>query len=303
MKRFILFSCIALIGTTWQSCTTARINKVKKRLDVIQEFKANEDNRLVNLSAHSNANLASNSIDSNTNALLLKRVNKYQYRFDSVAQEIRRIDTLMKSRKAFRKAYKKSILPSLAKMDSLYQNNKGRLSIYLMLDDVLNTNSMQLFDLAAFFGSGKYNIPVEQEVAAIQSFGPILDSLQKFSNKYKDIKRTATIVILGYADGQGINTDSELCDTLIAKIGNPMAGKSEMNLKLSELRALELIRLLTQIFIEKKSTFATPDQLNINYVGQGKGEKLPMNSIHDYREDDERRRIVMCYWSVLPDID
>ncbi|HNP54105.1 MAG TPA: hypothetical protein PKK69_05795, partial [Ferruginibacter sp.] len=299
----IIIACFGVTGWILPSCTSSRINKVKKRLEQIQGLKANEDSRLVNLSDHSNANLAMNSIDSNTNALLLKRVNKYQYRFDSIGKEIRRIDTLTQNKRAFRKAYKKSILPSLARMDSLYQNNQGRLSIYLMLDDVLNTNSMQLFDLAAFFGSGKYTIPVEQEEAAIQSFGPILDSLQKFSNKYKNINRTATIVILGYADGQGINTDSELCDTLVAKIGNPQAGKSEMNKKLSELRALELIRLLTQIFIDKKSSFEAPEKVKIDYVGQGKGEQLPMNSIHDYREDDERRRIVMCYWSVLPEVD
>lgn len=78
------------------------------------------------------------------------------------------------------------------------------------------------------------------------------------------------------------------------------AVKEELNKKLSELRALELISQMTRLFIQKTSS--SPAKLKVEYIGQGKGEEYPIPSIKDYRENDERRRIVLCYWSVLPDI-
>jgi len=41
--------------------------------------------------------------------------------------------------------------------------------------------------------------------------------------------------------------------------------------------------------------------LRIAYLAVGQGEEYPLPYITDYRDDDERRRIVLCYWSVLPE--
>jgi len=40
---------------------------------------------------------------------------------------------------------------------------------------------------------------------------------------------------------------------------------------------------------------------NFNYYAEGKGEELPKGKITDYKVNDERRRVVLIYWTVLPE--
>ncbi len=94
------------------------------------------------------------------------------------------------------------------RLDSLKQNNvqfADRLKIYLMIEDGLNIADFELFDLAAFFGPGIFIIPDEKTELAHTFFSPIVDSLKLFSNKYAEIPRTATLLILGFADGTGFS--------------------------------------------------------------------------------------------------
>ncbi|MBK7307969.1 MAG: hypothetical protein IPI88_13645 [Chitinophagaceae bacterium] len=74
-----------------------------------------------------------------------------------------------------------------------------------------------------------------------------------------------------------------------------------MNQKISELRAKELIKQMTGLYFKKATGFTEVEKLKIEYIGQGKGEAYPVSGIKDYAVDDERRRIVLCYWVVLPD--
>jgi hypothetical protein len=176
------------------------------------------------------------------------------------------------------------------------------MKVYLMLEDGVNTANYTLFDLAAFFGPGVYSIPAGQEQLAAQSFMPLVDSLISFCNRYDSTSRTATLVILGFADGQNIGAGTALHDTLSSMLATPDAAKEVLNKQLSELRALELIKQLTAMFKQKVPAIKNIDQLNVEYIGQGKGEEYPIPTIKDYKEDDERRRIVLCYWAVLPNI-
>ena len=125
--------------------------------------------------------------------------------------------------------------------------------------------------------------------------------MMKFSNQYKDIPKTGTLVILGFADGMGFSTDAGLLDTLNAAIGKTDPSKEELNIKLSEFRAIELVEQLKKIFSDKASSFDDFHNLSIKYIPQGKGEAYPLPYIKDYTNDDPRRRIVLCYWIVLPD--
>lgn len=170
-----------------------------------------------------------------------------------------------------------------------------------MIQEGLNIADYHLFDLAAFFGPGKYIIPDDKTDLALASFAPIIDSVVVFSNKYNTIPKTATLVILGFADGAGFATEGPLYDTLTALIGKTVLSKEELNQKLSELRAQELIKQLTKVFLQKAPLFKDIDKTKIEYIGQGKGETYPLPTIKNYEVDDARRRIVLCYWSVLPD--
>ena len=105
---------------------------------------------------------------------------------------------------------------------------------------------------------------------------------------------------MGYADGLGVTEGTDLYYTLLDELRKPKAEKEELNSKLSELRAKELIKQMTVLYLKKAHDFKNVDKLKIEYLGQGKGEALPIKSIKDYSDDDARRRIVLCYWVVLP---
>lgn len=206
----------------------------------------------------------------------------------------------MEDNRAFRKGYKSIVLPVL---DSLKKDNAGaddRLTIYMMIEDGLSVADYHLFDLAAFFGPGKHIIPDDKIEFAQSSFAPIVDSLIIFSHKYSSKPRTASLLILGFADGTGFS-EGPLYDTLKTLIGKADVTKEELNQKLSELRAQELIKHLTEIYKKKKQDFPGSKEMRVEYIGQGKGESYPLPTIKDYMVDDSRRRIVLCYWVVLPD--
>ena len=51
------------------------------------------------------------------------------------------------------------------------------------------------------------------------------------------------------------------------------------------------------------SKFANLQQLTVGYVSYGRGEALPFKNITNYTDDDERRRVVVFYWAVLPEVE
>lgn len=167
----------------------------------------------------------------------------------------------------------------------------------MMMEDGLNTATYTLFDLAAFFGPGKYAIPPDKVELAANSFSPLVDSVLSFYNKYKNFSQKATLVILGFADGAGFDTHSALYAELAGLIGRTEVAKVYLNKKLSELRAETLITQLQSQFMKKLGD----NNSKVEYLGQGKGEQYPLKSVTDYRLDDERRRIELCYWAILPE--
>jgi hypothetical protein len=294
---------LLLIFAALSSCIgTKKIQQVSEKLNSLQSLQSIEKDKITNISTGGDSKLADGKIDSNINARLQQRLSVIKQQQDSIDKKITNIQSLVFNKKAFRNAYKNVVGPQLAELDSFYKSYEERMKIYLMLDDGLNTANYVLFDLAAFFGPGLYQVPSGQEQMAAQSFLPLVDSLVRFSNKYQQQPRTATLVILGYADGQNINSESALHDTLTSMIGVVDPGKEALNKKLSELRAVELIKQLKNLLKQKIAEIKNIDQFKVEYIGQGKGEEYPIPTIKDYKEDDERRRIVLCYWAVLPDL-
>jgi hypothetical protein len=290
------------VAVVFCSCVSNRkLSSAKAKLD---NLKGQHQAELAQMQAINNTAadmLNQGKIDDNIQGIIAKRITSLQAVTDSVQKQIDLLDSLMKDKKTSRQKYKKIILPALDSLQNAGNAYAGRLAVYMMVQEGLNIADFKLFDLAAFFGSGKYTIPEDKVDLAAQSFLPIIDSLILFSNKYSKVPRTATLVILGFADGAGFDPASELYATLIAGLGKAEATKQELNQKLSELRARELIKQLTAAFFKKADSFRDYDKMRIEYIGQGKGEKYPLPYIKDYREDDERRRIVLCYWVVLPD--
>jgi hypothetical protein len=290
-----------LVCTIIYSCgSQKKIAVTQDALDLIKQGQEKETTKLADISGSSVAKVSEGKIDSNINNRITAVLKKYQDAADSAKQNASAIDSLLADKKKFRKNYKSLVLPLLDSLQEINAKYTDRLSVYLMVEEGLNIANYNLFDLAAFFGPGIYNIPEDKTDLALSSFAPIVDSLMIFSNKYSDRSRTASLVILGFADGAGFSSEGPLFDTLTSIIGRRDVAKEELNQKLSELRALELSRQLTKIFLQKAPAFKNFDNLKVEYIPQGKGEAYPLPSIKDYMVEDARRRIVLCYWVVLP---
>lgn len=297
----ILIGVLLICGAAGTSCVgTKKMEAARQRLNKIKKEQIVEVKQIKKISSANVTRLHESKIDSIINSRIDFRVGRINVQMDSVSGEITMLDSLMTRKKDFRRAYKKVIIPKLASLDSFRQENAKRMQMYLMLEDGLNTANYTLFNLAAFFGPGKYAIPEGQEEATARSFAPLIDSVVKFSEKYKNFPQTATLVILGFADGTGFDPKSSLYVELARLIGRPEVSKQELNKKLSELRAETLIRQLKSQLIKKMGGLEGTSNFKIEFIGLGKGEYYPFQSITDYREDDERRRIVLCYWVILP---
>ena len=75
---------------------------------------------------------------------------------------------------------------------------------------------------------------------------------------------------------------------------------ADLNRELSRLRAEAMSAALHQLYEQRKSRFLNPALLEAVDIKIGMGEAFPNPRITDYQTDDERRRIVLFYWSVLP---
>lgn len=301
MKRLSMLAAAGFLLTLTACIGNKKIGAAKEKLNGIQAQLQTESGQLKDIGSQANVKLEANKIDSNILQRIGKRLTVATRSLDSAQSQANMVGDLLKDKKTARKNFKKIILPYLDSLQKQSDQYAERLGLYMMIKDGLNVADFKLFDLAAFFGPGKYIIPDDKVDIAAKSFSPVVDSLMLFSNKYSQYPRTATLIILGFADGTGYTPGSPLYDTLTTELGQANASKEELNLKISELRAKELIKQLTNLYLKQASGFKEIDKLHIEYLGQGKGEQLPIQSIKDYRVDDERRRIVLCYWVVLPD--
>lgn len=289
-------------GVLISSCVgNKKIAAVKNKLKGIEEQMQKENAEIKNISTQADAKLLANKIDSNILNRIDKRLAKSTTRLDEAQLLANQLNEILKDKKSTRKNYKSIVLPLLDSLQKQSNRYAQRLALYVMIKDGLNVADFKQFDLAAFFGPGKYLIPEDKVDIAALSFSPVVDSLILFSNKYNQYPRTATLIILGFADGTGINPGGELYYTLLDELRKPQAEKEELNQKISELRAKELIKQMTGLYFKKARGFTEAEKLKIEYIGQGKGEAYPVSGIKDYAVDDERRRIVLCYWVVLPD--
>ena len=198
------------------------------------------------ISAQADTKLQANKIDSNILQRIDNRLAKSSAQLDAAQAQVNQLNEILKDKKSTQKKYKSIVLPlldSLQKQSDLYAN---RLALYLMIKDGLNVADFKQFDLAAFFGPGKYLIPEDKVDLAAVSFSPVIDSLMLFSNKYSEHLRTATLIILGFADGTGIKTGGELYYTLLDELRKPQAEKEELNQKISVMISTYLSKDQTQ---------------------------------------------------------
>jgi len=244
--------------------------------------------------------LNSGNVDASVSVKIDSRLQSYQRRMDSISKEIKVLEQKLNSPKEFTKEFK-FIKTKIILIDSVVNKNaSAREYIFRMIDDGLSKSKKNLFNLAAFFGPGGYIIPENKYDMANKYFSPVIDSLVKFSNDYSSLYRTASIIVNGYADATTIGSGSKLYKVLTAYLNNPTPQKDELNSALSALRAEEISKLLNKILKERFPDFKSIDKIVFETVEAGQGEKLPDPAITNYTANDERRRVVIIFWNILP---
>jgi outer membrane protein OmpA-like peptidoglycan-associated protein len=296
----VRFLIAFIVVFSFASCRTAKKAQFAAILQSASEQQKKEAEKIDQLDKKTDAKIVEGNIDDSIAYFIDQRLVKYQRRVDSINNAINNLKAKLDDPKSFRKEFK-LIQAQIYLIDSFTKNAQPREYVFYMIDDGLDKTKRTLFEMAAFFGPGGYIIPEEKYTLAKQYFSPVIDSLMKFSNTYSGINRIATIVLNGYADATGIAEGSDLYNLLLGRLNKTSATKEELNAALSELRAENLRLFLNRLVAERSTEFVNYQTLTIENIRRGMGEKLPDPSIKDYSVNDERRRIVLCYWSVLPE--
>jgi hypothetical protein len=242
---------------------------------------------------------AAEKIDSTADANITAKINGYKSKLDSFSIAMAFIDSTIKSGKLFRKN-KAAIKLQLKTVDNYTGDARLRLQRFAMIDEGLNIAQQYLFNLGAYFGGGKYEIPADKLEQAQQTFAPILDSIASFYNRYAGVERFATVTVLGFADGTGFNKEGQTYKTLIVLLKDSTATKEMINQKVSALRAKNMADVMELILSKKIADYENIKKLDFLFFEIGKGEEYPSKKITDYTVNDERRRVVLLFWNILP---
>ena len=73
-----------------------------------------------------------------------------------------------------------------------------------------------------------------------------------------------------------------------------------MNQQLSEWRAVNIGNLMEYSLEKKIPNYTNIKAIEFLFVEKGKGEDFPSKKVADYKTDDERRRVVLLFWNILP---
>ncbi len=246
--------------------------------------------------------LNAGKIDETISGGLAARLKTYKQRMDSISDEIGMLSKKLESPEDFRKD-RPVIKAKIAVIDSVVnQNAHLREYSFSMIEEGLLKSKKTQYSLAAFFGPGGYSIPQNKYQLARKYFSPIIDSLIEFSNKYSTVERLSSIIVHGYADATSIPPGSGLHTQLTKYLEKPDATKEELNKGLSALRAEEISKFLTKVIRDRATEFSAIRTIIFEFIEFGQGEKLPDPEITDYKINDARRRIVILFWSVLPNL-
>ncbi|WP_346236349.1 hypothetical protein ABDK00_015895 [Niabella insulamsoli] len=244
------------------------------------------------------------SVDSSIHNKFEDVLNALKKNLEEAGKSVKAVEFFLEKRSNFNKSkYNEALKSHLQQLDSFKLSEARRDRIYELLSEAVKAKSFEKYGLGAFFDPGVYEISPSASKLVARSFAPAIDSMAALSNRFADVKRGVQLVIVGYADASPIGRGTALYAKLknYLKLENP--GKEKLNMALSDLRAASLLSNLENIMKTYASKFANYDQLTIGSVSYGRGEAVPFKNITDYSDNDERRRVVVFYWAILPDLE
>ena len=191
---------------------------------------------------------------------------------------------------------------AVAYLNKVKQAYSKELNNIIFLDDLFKASTFNRLNTAAFFGPGEYQLTDSATEQAARVMQQIVKGAFDFSVKYKDRKLRAMFIVLGYADEQEIGEGSELYKDLVTGMSTKTPDRKQLNTELSNRRASAIKSVLRNKY---RSVFPSTENylFSSSFIATGKGEMLPPGNFKDLQPIDERRRVVLLYWSILPDLN
>lgn len=213
-----------------------------------------------------------------------------------VGKEIK--DNLTAEKSEIQKARDKKPIARLLDFELIKRVNSSFTTLE-MLQKVYNIETFKTFESAKFYKSGQYIIPPEYESNILSDLNPLIDKIIQTFEKDEKKEIKIVIAISGYSDAQSISTNSSLYKQLADSINHNNPSQEELNLKLSELRAQSLAKLIDKAVKNRKNESQNKVLLTYDIRFYGRGTQLP-DKIVSPLIDDPRRRVVKVMWDINP---
>jgi hypothetical protein len=282
LKFYVIFFCIASLFT---ACVS------QKKIDQISVLKKENAALKVQL----------DGAVTNNKVLLEEKLKQKIIDSLSSSQATVYLDSIEKATgRAFDEVEKAALKDRLALSKNLNVTVKRNYENVKILGEILNQNTYIRYKAGAIFIQGQYTINDENWKAAFNTFVPIIDSIIGFATRHPSKKFNASIAILGFSDPTAIASDGPLYDDLLKRVGKATATSAELNIVLSQLRAEAVAKVFDDISILKFCKSGLFSNIALTIYPIGRGEELPDPSLQNAPIDDERRRAVIAYWSLLP---
>lgn len=186
-------------------------------------------------------------------------------------------------------------------LNSVKESYRKELENILFFDELFDASTFSRLSTAAFFAPGQYMLSDTTYQKAKTIMDQLIGDALQFSSKYPSKKLHAMFVVTGFADEESIAPGSELYQSLSTSLNVAAPSRKLLNRELSSRRAAAIKDIMAkEYYLLGKDN--KNKHLAANFLGLGKGEELP-DRVTDYKPVDERRRVVLLYWSMLPELD
>jgi hypothetical protein len=289
MKRNLTVVAFVLLALT--SCVSNRkANSLQRQIDQQKSEQTALLQKLDSIDARRISKRNSGELDEVTDSVTYRYIKQLRDSIESRIQQYEAIaSTGYKNKRKNRKAQE-----YFSHVSTLY---KADLENVLFFDELLAANTFAKLNTAVFFGSGQYK--VESNTEAEKMLGSVTDEVLSFAAKHSDRELHASFIVLGYADEENFTSGSELYKDLEKNVATTLPSRVQLNVEMSNRRANSITSILRDQYRLQRSKYPI-NNLSSSFFSIGKGEQLPAGAITDYKPIDERRRVVLIYWSVLP---
>ncbi len=289
MKRIISVGFIAMALFT--SCVS---NKKTQSIKAETDRQKRNDiallQRLDSIESKSRTKFANGELDDKTDSTIHSYIKELR---DSIRSRMQHYDALAST--GFKR--KREIERAKAYYNYVSGLYKADLENIVFFDELLAANTFAKLNTAVFFAPGEYR--VSDNATAENLLRDVVNAVLDFSAKHSQYNLYASFVIVGYADEQDYVPNSPLYKDLASKIATTSPSRVQMNIEMSNRRANAITGIIRTQYRLNRSNYPNSNLLT-SFFSIGKGEQLPAGNITDYKPIDERRRIVLIYWSVLP---